>query len=131
MIQKYSPRVLREEKVSPCFIVLDGCTVGYLQFYLVSEEAAYELDSAEDTWAFELFIGQPDLWSTGVGSAALRLAVRYLFERRGARRAVIDPRVDNLRAIHAYEKVGFAKVKVLAGHEEHEGAMWDCWLMEL
>lgn len=131
VIAKFSPRVLMEEAVIPCFILLDGRAVGYLQLYPVSEAADYELESAEDTWAFDLFVGEPELWSTGVGSAALRLAVFYVFEERGARRAVIDPRVDNPRAIRAYEKLGFAKVKVLVGHEEHEGARRDCWLMEL
>ena len=131
VIAKFSPRVLRREAVMPCFVLLDGRAVGYLQFYPVTEAAGYELESAEDTWAFDLFAGEPELWSTGVGSAAPRLAVRYVFEKRGAKRAVIDPRIDNPRAIRAYEKVGFTKVKVLVGHEEHEGAMQDCWLMEL
>ena len=131
VIAKFSPRVLRREAVMPCFILLDGRPVGYLQYYPVTDAAGYELESAEDTWAFDLFVGEPELWSTGVGSAALRMAVRYVFEEHGAKHCVIDPRVDNPRAIRAYEKLGFTKVKVLVGHEEHEGALHDCWLMEL
>ena len=131
VIAKFSPRVLRREAVMPCFILLAGRPVGYLQYYPVTDAAGYELESAEDTWAFDLFVGEPELWSAGVGSTALRLAVRYVFEEHGAKHCVIDPRVDNPRAIRAYEKLGFTKVKVLVGHEEHEGAMRDCWLMEL
>lgn len=128
---KYSPRVLAEEQVRPCIIELTGCPVGYLQYYPVVEPTDYGLDSAEDTWAFDLFLGDPALWGTGVGSRALRLMVDYVAATHGARRMVIDPRIDNLRAIRAYEKVGFAKVKVLAAHEHHEGAMRDCWLMAM
>ena len=131
VIAKFSLRVLRREAVMPCFILLDGRPVGYLQYYPVSEAADYELESAQDTWAFDLFVGEPELWSTGIGSAALRLAVRYVFEEHGSKHCVIDPRVNNPRASRAYEKLGFTKVKVLVGHEEHEGALHDCWLMEL
>ncbi|MEO6100974.1 MAG: GNAT family N-acetyltransferase, partial [Tepidiformaceae bacterium] len=35
VIAKYSPRVLKQEAVAPCFILLDGVPVGYLQYYPV------------------------------------------------------------------------------------------------
>ena len=47
------------------------------------------------------------------------------------RNVVIDPRVENVRAVRCYEKAGFAKVKVLMEHEMHEGAKRDSWLMEV
>jgi len=128
---KYGPRVLEVEQVRPCIIELEQRPIGYLQYYPVAEATDYELDSADDTWAFDLFIGDPSLWGSGTGSRALRLMVDLVLKRFGARRLVIDPRVDNPRAIRAYEKAGFRKVKVLAAHEHHEGAMRDCWLMTM
>jgi aminoglycoside 6'-N-acetyltransferase len=102
-----------------------------VQYFPVGQWAAeYDIEDATDTWAIDIFIGEPDHWSRGVGSAALRALLGYLFEREGASRVLIDPRVVNERAIRCYEKAGFRKVKVLAGHEEHEGEKWDCWLME-
>ncbi|WP_306307200.1 GNAT family N-acetyltransferase [Alicyclobacillus acidiphilus] len=44
---------------------------------------------------------------------------------------VMDPRVENTRAIHVYEKCGFRQVKLLPQRELHEGKRHDCWLMEI
>jgi aminoglycoside 6'-N-acetyltransferase len=128
---EFAPRVLEQEQVRPCIIELDGRPAGYLQYYPVADPADYELDAADDAWAFDLFIGRPGLWGTGLGSRVLRLMSAFVFATCGARRIVIDPRVDNPRAIRAYEKSGFRRAKVLVGHEAHEGEMRDCWLMVL
>jgi aminoglycoside 6'-N-acetyltransferase len=110
---------------------LDGRPIGYLQFY-AADPVEYGLDaSEEDTWAFDLFIGEPDLWEQGLGTTIVRATVDYLLGEAGARKIVIDPRVANHRAIHVYGKAGFRKVKVLKEHEPHDGVMEDCWLMEL
>ena len=53
----------------------------------------------------------------------------HLFEAKGADWVILDPHVDNARAIRAYEKCGFRKIKLLPEHEWHEGKYVDCWLM--
>lgn len=130
--KKYRPRTTGEESVNPCIIERFGEAVGYLQYYRVEDFAEYGLDDVDvDTWGVDLFVGEPRLWSTGLGSSALRLIVEHLFEECDAERIVIDPHVDNRRAIRAYEKCGFEKVKVLKDHEQHDGQWRDAWLMEL
>ncbi len=129
--EHYSPQELAAEATRANIIELNEQPAGYLQFYPVQNPADYEIEDATGTWAIDLFLGEPSAWSTGAGSAVLRKVLRKLFEVEGATRVLIDPRVDNPRAIRAYEKVGFRKVKVLAGHEFHEGADRDCWLMEV
>lgn len=131
VVQKFAPRILAEEAVIPCFMLHRGTPVGYLQYYAVADPADYELETAEGAWAFDLFIGEPGLWSQGIGTSALRLILAHVFEKCGATRGIIDPRVVNERAIRAYEKVGFKKVKVLKDHERHEGELCDNWLMEI
>jgi aminoglycoside 6'-N-acetyltransferase len=42
----------------------------------------------------------------GLGTEAIRLLARHLFEERGHHRLTIDPAVDNAAAIRAYEKGG-------------------------
>ncbi|MBN3944450.1 MAG: GNAT family N-acetyltransferase [Nostoc sp. NMS9] len=61
----------------------------------------------------------------------LEIVINYLFEQRQADKIVIDPHVDNSRAIRCYEKSGFVKVKLLPAHELHEGKYSDCWLMAI
>lgn len=102
--------------------------------YPVTEEgrAEYGLDPGENTtglFAFDQFIGDPERWNQGLGTRAVSLLVTYLFQKKAARKIVIDPRARNPRAIRCYEKCGFHKVKLLPKKELHEGKMEDCWLM--
>jgi aminoglycoside 6'-N-acetyltransferase len=130
--REWAPAVQVDEWVWPFVIVADARPVGYLQVVQVLPYATeYAVDGdAANTWAIDLFVGEPDEWGRGVGTAAVREGIAETV-RRGADRVVIDPRVTNHRAVHVYEKVGFRRVKVLPGAEFHEGQAWDCWLMEL
>ena len=49
----------------------------------------------------------PDHWGTGLGSEAVRLAVRYGFEEMGLHRIGLGVYAYNERGIRAYEKAGF------------------------
>ncbi|MGB8859811.1 MAG: GNAT family N-acetyltransferase [Ilumatobacteraceae bacterium] len=125
------PDLLAEEVV-PHFIVLEGRPVGYLQTVRVAlHNEGYQAEGdVSRAYAFDLWIGEPALWNSGIGTAACVSAVESLVAL-GADRVLIDPRVVNERAVHVYEKIGFRKLKVLPANELHEGVGWDCWLMEL
>ncbi len=129
---EWAPAVQHDEWVWPFVIEAGGRPVGYLQVVHVLPYATeYAIDGdASHTWAIDLFVGEPEVWGRGVGTAAVRAGVAETL-RRGADRVVIDPRVVNHRAVHVYEKIGFRTVKVLPRAEIHEGEAWDCWLMEL
>jgi aminoglycoside 6'-N-acetyltransferase len=131
VIAKWAPRARGEDAVSPSIIELAGRPIGYIQYYPVHDPAEYELEDATGTYGIDLFIGEPERWNRGIGTRALSALVAYIFAELGATRIVIDPRIDNLRAIRSYEKCGFRKVKVLPAHELHEGARRDCWLMTI
>jgi aminoglycoside 6'-N-acetyltransferase len=125
---EYAPRIRGEEDVTPCLIILQSAPIGYMQFYLVGEES-------RNSYGFRRMM--PPLMrmtSSFEISCESRLGhlslLRYLFQARGAREAILDPHVTNLRAIRCYEKCGFRRVKVLAAHELHEGILRDAWLME-
>jgi aminoglycoside 6'-N-acetyltransferase len=127
--EKYAPRVLAPEKVTPCLMEYERQPMGYLQFY-PADAAEYQFEGhGEKVYGLDLFIGEPQYWGRGLGPQFIRLLLTYLFEQRGVDWVVLDPHVDNLRAIRAYEKCGFRKVKILPKHEWHEGKEVDCWLM--
>jgi len=132
VVQKYGPRARGEdpEGVLACIMELAGRAIGYMQYYPARAEE-YGLEDASGTYGIDMFIGEPELWGGGAGSRALMALVGYIFEQMGATRVIIDPHVDNERAVRAYEKCGFRKVKVLPAHELHEGVWRDCWLMAL
>jgi aminoglycoside 6'-N-acetyltransferase len=114
-----------------CVAELHGKPIAFVQHerWPRYELEALGMDPGERTYAIDLFIGNPKMWGRGLGSRLVREMADHLIRQRGAARVTVDPRVDNARAIRAYEKAGFRKVQVLPMHEVHEGKRRDCWLM--
>jgi len=130
--EEWAPATLATEHVWPHLITLGDRPIGYLQLVWVQpHNEGYQAEGdLTDAYAFDMFIGEPDLWGAGLGTAVCAHAIAVLMER-GAQRVLIDPRVLNERAVHVYERVGFRKVTVLIRNELHESVYFDCWLMEL
>lgn len=130
--KKYRHRVLGIDKdgVLACIFAYKGKNIGYMQYYPAGKPEDYELDSTKDVWGVDMWIGEKRYWGKGIGSKVLQLLSDFLIEERGAIKIVIDPHLDNPRAIRAYEKAGFKKVKVLKKHEWYDGKKVDAWLME-
>lgn len=130
--KKYRHRVLGIDKdgVVACIFSYKDTDIGYMQYYPAGNPEDYKLDSTEDVWGVDMWIGEKEYWDKGVGSTALKLLSDSLIRQKSAVKVVIDPHLDNPRAIRAYEKAGFKKVKVLKKHEWHDGKKVDAWLME-
>jgi aminoglycoside 6'-N-acetyltransferase len=68
----------------------------------------------------------------GLGTEAIRLLARHLFEEHGHHRLTIDPAVDNAAAIRAYEKGGFRRVGIMRNYERSPDGVWhDGLLMDM
>lgn len=110
-----------------------GVPIGYAQIYpLDNEQCAeygYVRKNKESVFAMDQFIGVPDLWGRGIGTAYLRAALNYLVNEEHADTVLVDPHVDNARAIRAYQKAGFRAAGVLRRHELFEEELLDCLLM--
>ncbi|MBW4643084.1 MAG: acetyltransferase [Goleter apudmare HA4340-LM2] len=136
IIENYKPMVIGEDRVIPCIFYYQNIPIGYVQYYLLNElpetdRQMYGLNQTDNVYAIDLFIGATKYWNQGIGTKILSAITTYLFEVLLAEKIVIDPHVDNARAIRCYEKCGFVKVKVLPAHELHEGEYSDCWLMAI
>jgi len=77
----------------------------------------------------DICIGEPSEWEHGYGSAALTALLHWLFTSTDTRRVFLQPRAENERAIHVYEKVGFRKEGVLKQAEYHDGEYQDGVMM--
>ncbi len=87
-------------------IDVDGAVAGLIQYW---EENEPKYRHA----GIDLFV-DPALHGRGVGTEAIRQVVRKLIDERGHHRITIDPAVDNVAAVRAYEKVGFKPVPHIA-----------------
>jgi aminoglycoside 6'-N-acetyltransferase len=105
-------------------IELDGRLIGSIQSY---EESDPEYRHA----GLDLFI-DADEHGHGIGPAAIRMLARRLIDDEGHHRLTIDPAADNVRAIRAYEKVGFRTVGRMRRYQRTPDGAWvDGLLMEL
>ena len=120
-----------DHEVRCCIVEFLGRPVGYIQYYLLAEEAKIEFGyKSEAIYGTDQFIGEVDYWNRGVGRKLVTSMLDYLINQEKADKVIMDPQVWNHRAIACYEKCGLRKIKILKEHEEHEGMLRDCWLME-
>ena len=105
-------------------IEVDGRVVGSIQ---VAEEEEPDYRHA----GIDLFLDAGHQ-GRGLGPEAIALVARHLFEGRGHHRLTIDPAAGNVRAIRAYERVGFRPVGVMRSYERGRDGTWhDGLLMDL
>jgi aminoglycoside 6'-N-acetyltransferase len=120
---------VREDLIEPTdevayAIESEGELIGAVTYY---EEPTPEYRHA----GLDIFLAT-DRHGQGLGSEALRLLARHLFDERGHHRLTIDPAAANERAIRAYERVGFRPVGVMRQYERGPDGTWrDGLLMDL
>jgi len=120
---------IREELIEPEDVVVyaievDGELVGAVQY---GEETTPDYRHAN----VDIFLAS-DSQGKGLGSEAIRVLARHLFDERGHHRLTIDPAAANERAIRAYERVGFRPVGVMREYERGDDGAWhDGLLMDL
>jgi aminoglycoside 6'-N-acetyltransferase len=116
--------LLEDDEVVPFAIELDGEVIGSIQY-------AEEGDPDYRRAGIDVFLDAAHQ-DRGYGTEAVRTLARWLLEVRGHHRLTIDPAADNLRAIRAYEKVGFRPVGVMRQYERRQdGSFHDGLLMDL
>ncbi len=118
---------IREEfiDVDEGFVIeVDGEVVGAIQYY--EETDPMYRHAGMDIFLTTARHGQ------GLGTEALRVLARHLFEERGHHRLTIDPAADNEAAIRAYERVGFRRVGIMRRYERGPDGAWrDGLLMDM
>lgn len=123
----------KKEGLTRAIIEHNGKAIGYCQMYPLDKESQkeYNYQSSKDiVYGVDQFIGEPDYWGQGIGTAFMKLLLDYLINIKNAETVILDPHTDNLRAIRCYEKAGFKIIKLLPKHEMHDNIMVDCYLME-
>jgi aminoglycoside 6'-N-acetyltransferase len=93
-------------------VSIDGRAFGYLQCYDLTAWNSGFGKQPNGTRGIDLFIGEADMIEKGHGAALIRAFVDERL-KRGAPRMVTDPDPDNIRALRAYEKAGFARDRMV------------------
>lgn len=95
-------------EVGAFLFLIEGRPVGYIQSWTPSayEEVGWARDFPADTTGIDIFIGDPGDIGKGIAPAVLRAFALRLYAQ-GSQRIIIDPDMDNRRAIRAYRAAGF------------------------
>jgi aminoglycoside 6'-N-acetyltransferase len=107
-----------------------GEPAGFVQWYACQPPylAAAGLPADDGAWAIDLHLA-PELIGGGLGSRLVRLVAAHL-TAGGVPRVLIDPEAANARAIRAYEKAGFVRVRDLPAYSTRDGVRRDHLLLE-
>jgi len=91
----------------------EGRPIGFVQLIDAGqEESHYWGDVEPGTWALDIWIGSPGDRGRGLGAEVMRMALARVFDQHDAEVVLIDPSVDNRRAIAFYGRLGFETVGV-------------------
>jgi RimJ/RimL family protein N-acetyltransferase len=98
--------------VAAYIVELEGRAIGFIQSY----EAAlvgggWWPGFSRGIFGIDQFIGEKDLIGRGIGTELIKAFVETLFDDPTVSEVIADPDPNNGRAIRAYEKAGFVKVR--------------------
>lgn len=101
-VEAIREQINSEDKNSRRIILeIDKISVGEMCYRLYDSTAEIGIKICETSYQEQ-----------GYGTKALELLIEYLFTREKVDRVVLDTNLNNTRAQHVYEKIGFTKVKV-------------------
>lgn len=123
---KYKPRLIDQENIPSFIINLDSKKIGFIQYYLLSKTTMPEglgYDEAmrlnvdmRTSVGMDLFIGEESLIGLGLGKVIIHDFIKNIIPKKYTT-IFIDPTKSNIRAVKAYEKIGFKKCPY-QGNEE-------------
>jgi RimJ/RimL family protein N-acetyltransferase len=82
----------------------------------------YDLDWQNRSAWVSIMIGEPDFWSGGYGSDAMRALLRFLFSQLDLHRVALTVHESNARAQRSYAKNGFQVEGTLRDWAYFDGA---------
>jgi RimJ/RimL family protein N-acetyltransferase len=91
----------------------DGAPIGTLRLL--------EIDPHHGRAELAITIGETAFWGRGLGTDAIRQALRHAFHDLSLRRVSLITDADNDRGIRCYEKAGFAREGLLRAHRLRYG----------
>lgn len=109
--EKYYPRTLKDAKVPVFMIEYNNKPVGIIQYKLVNEDKKLYRLSGNNIYEMDIFIGEISEHNRGIGSRAINILSKILFNEKKAELLVMCPLETNIKAINCYKKCGFKVVR--------------------
>ena len=114
VVEEYGSEI-GSPSVQQMLACLDAEPVGFIQSYSVmgADPEWWTDETDPGARGIDQFLANAEQLSRGLGSEMVRQFVARLFEDARVSKVQTDPAPDNARAIRAYEKAGFRRVRVV------------------
>lgn len=103
--QKYSNKLFNSQQ-KLFYISCNNKYIGLVQYYL----SDYKFGNNEKIYEYDLYIGDSEYLSKGIGKEIIKKVNKIIFEKEIANRIILRPFTRNTRACKCYEKCGFTKI---------------------
>lgn len=110
IFDKYNNKLL-DNKQKLFFIKYDKKLIGYVQIYICDDKKYAE----DNTFEYDIFIGEEDYQSKGIGTIIVDFVDNYIFSNYKADCIVLRPFKRNIRAIKCYQKNNYKIVNEYNG----------------
>lgn len=113
--ERYLPRVMAEERVTPYIGLLGGEPFAYAQSYVAHGAGGGWWEDITDPGVrgIDQSIAFPELLDRGLGTKLVLALVKLLFADPEVTAIQTDPAPRNARAIRCYEKAGLRRVRTI------------------
>ena len=99
---------LKEGKQSLFIIQCNNKDIGLLQLYKFENDINLkELEQYNNIYEYDLFIGEEDYLSKGIGHKIINLINKEIYSKYNADAIILRPFKRNIRAINCYKKCNF------------------------
>ena len=117
IISKYKNKL--EKGIQELFIIqYKSKDIGLVQFYKFEYDINFdELNKYKNIYEYDLFIGEKEYLSKGIGTNVVKLINEMLYSNYKADAIILRPFKRNVRAIKCYEKCNYKLIKEYTGKD--------------
>ena len=113
IVNKYKSK-LSNSNQDMFIIIVDNIPIGYTQIYKYDDKE-YDIIKNKNVYEFDIFIGEEDYLSKGIGSIIIDLLKDKIYSDYNADYIILRPFTRNTRAVKCYMKNGFNKIDEYQG----------------
>lgn len=107
--------LISDKKVDKHFLAMIDNKNDYHFMIIFNQKAIghVNLSKRKNSWhETQIIIGEKEYWGKGYGTEAIKELIKRA-KSKGISKIYLEVRPDNLRAIRAYEKCGFQKIRII------------------
>ena len=117
IINKYKNK-LNDGKQDLFIIKCNNKDIGLFQIYRFENDVNYEeLNQYNNIYEYDLFIGDEEYLSKGIGSIVVKMINEMIYNKYQADAIILRPFEKNVRAVKCYEKCDFKLIEKYDGSD--------------